>query len=149
MSTKAAFLTAMGGATTAVGSTKNFTVDAGTDVVTSSAHGKDTGFGPVRLTNSGGALPAGLAGATDYWIIRLTDDTLQFATSKANALAGTAVDITGAGTGTHSMRATMQTVADQMEQALDEVLTFPGNRTQPKDVNVTKFWTEGVQGTGF
>ncbi|MCC6425635.1 MAG: hypothetical protein IT435_02320 [Phycisphaerales bacterium] len=118
-------------------------------LLTSADHGKDTGFGPVRLTNSGGALPAGLAGSTDYWMIVVSSSTFRLATSKANALAGVAVEVQDAGSGTHSMRATMQTVADQMEQCLDEVLCFPGYNTMPKDVNVNKFWVEGCQGTGF
>lgn len=125
----------------------NVTITDG--VLTSAAHGKDTGFGPVRLTNAGGALPQGLATGTDYWMIVLSANTFRLATSKANALAGVAVEVQEAGTGTHSMRATMQTVADQMEQCLDEVLCFPGYRDMPKDVNVNKFWVEAVQGAGF
>jgi hypothetical protein len=48
-------------------------------------------------------LPAGLSLATDYYIIKLTDTTCKVATSYANAVAGTAVDITSTGTGTHTM----------------------------------------------
>lgn len=117
-------------------------------LLTAAAHGKDTGYGPVRLTTSG-SLPGGLATGTDYWLIVVSSSTFQLASSKANALAGIAVEVQDAGSGTHNMRATMQTVADQLEQCLDEVLTFPGNKDMPKDVNVNKFWTEGVQGTGF
>lgn len=116
--------------------------------ITATAHGKDTGFGPVRLTTSG-SLPAGLATGTNYWFVVVDANTVQLATSKANALAGIYVPIQDAGSGTNQMRATMQTLADQFEQSLDEVLTFPGNKDMPKDVNVSKFWTEGVQGVGF
>jgi hypothetical protein len=56
----------------------------------------------VQFTSSG-TLPAGLSLATDYYIIKLTDTTCKVATSYANAVAGTAVDITGTGTGTHTM----------------------------------------------
>lgn len=117
-------------------------------LLTAAAHGKDTGYGPVRLTTSG-TLPGGLATGTDYWLIVVSSSTFQLASSKANALAGVAIEVQDAGSGTHNMRATVQTVADQLEQRLDEVLTFPGNKDMPKDVNVNKFWTEGVQGTGF
>lgn len=125
----------------------NVTITDG--VLTSADHGKDTGYGPVRLTNSGGALPQGLSTGTDYWMIVLSSSTFRLATSKANALAGVAIEVQEAGTGTHSMRATAQTLADQMEQSLDEVLTFPGNRSASADVNTSKFWTEAVQGMGF
>jgi hypothetical protein len=123
-------------------------VTATDGLLTAASHGKDTGFGPVRLTTSG-TLPGGLTTGTDYWMIVVSSSTFRLATSKANALAGVAVEVQDAGTGTHTMRATMQTVADQMEQCLDEVLCFPGYRDMPKDVNVNKFWVEAVQGVGF
>lgn len=125
----------------------NVTITDG--VLTAADHGKDTGYGPVRLTNSGGVLPQGLSTGTDYWMIVLSSSTFRLATSKANALAGVAIEVQEAGSGTHSMRATAQTLADQMEQSLDEVLTFPGNRSASADVNTSKFWTEAVQGMGF
>lgn len=56
----------------------------------------------VRLTTTT-TLPAGLALATDYYVIKVTDSTFKLATSYANAVAGTAIDITSAGTGTHTM----------------------------------------------
>jgi len=79
-------------------------VSVADDEITETAHGYETGEGPIRLTNSGGALPAGLAVDTNYRIIRVDADTLKFATSRANALAGTDVDITAAaGGGTHTV----------------------------------------------
>jgi hypothetical protein len=48
-------------------------------------------------------LPAGLAAATDYYLIRINDTTCYLATSYANAIAGTKIDITSTGTGTHTM----------------------------------------------
>ncbi len=53
---------------------------------------------------SGGTLPAGLALVTNYWVIAVDVDTIAFATSRANALADTRVDITAAaGGGTHTL----------------------------------------------
>lgn len=71
---------------------------ATTDICTKTAHGFVTGQ-KVRLTNSGGALPAGLAAATTYYVIKLTADTFSLAATDG----GAAIDITGAGTGTHSI----------------------------------------------
>ena len=48
-------------------------------------------------------LPGGLSLATDYYVIKVTDSTCKLATSYANAIAGTAINITDAGTGTHTM----------------------------------------------
>lgn len=147
MSTKAAFLTAVG-ATTPIGATKAISApNTTTDAMTATAHGKMTGFGPVRLANSGGALPTGLAAATDYWLIVVDANTVKFASSYANALAGTPVDITAAGSGTHTMQCTMQTLADIMQNNLNTVLTAPGNKDMEDDVNQTKFWGDAVYAT--
>lgn len=59
-------------------------------------------FTKVRFNNSGGALPTGLAALTDYWIVRVSATTARIATSFANAIAGTVIAFTDAGTGTNS-----------------------------------------------
>lgn len=144
MASKSDFLTAFGGATTAVGSTKAFTAAAG-NLITMSSHGLGDFTGPVQFVPQGeGVLPGGLAASTNYWLMASTANAVQVLTD-----AGVAVEVQDAGSGTHSMRATAQTLADQMEQSLDEVLTFPGNRSASADVNTSKFWTEAVQGMGF
>lgn len=91
--------------TNTLGQNDTFTADAGTDVCTwtSGANFPSnilTGT-RVQLTTSG-TLPAGLATATDYFVIRLSDTTFQLATTFANAVAGIDIDITDAGTGTHT-----------------------------------------------
>jgi hypothetical protein len=60
-------------------------------------------FTKVRFTNSGGALPTGLSINTDYWLVRASATTARVATSFANALAGTTIAYTDAGTGTHTL----------------------------------------------
>ncbi len=79
----------------------------------------------VQLSTSG-VLPTGLSAATDYWIIRYDANNIQFATSVANAIAGTEVDITAAsGGGTHTIE-----VQDFENFSAD-------NATQPKNVYIT------------
>lgn len=68
-----------------------------TNRLTSSSHGWSTGQ-PVILTGSD--VPAGLTSGTTYYLIRVDANTLELATSLANALAGTEVDITDYGSGT-------------------------------------------------
>lgn len=79
-----------------------FTASAADDTVT---FGADMWFAcgdGVRLTTSG-TLPAGLSLATTYYAIPQRDRrTFKLASTRANAFAGTAVNITGAGTGTHT-----------------------------------------------
>lgn len=70
---------------------------------TASAHNLRPGM-PVQVSNSGGALPTGVSAATQYFAIVLSAKTFSLATSHANAIAGTALSLTGAGTGTQSMQ---------------------------------------------
>jgi hypothetical protein len=74
---------------------------ATTDICTATAHGFKTGD-RVRLTTTT-TLPAGLAAATTYYVIYLTADTFKLASTDALATAGTAVDVTDTGTGTHTV----------------------------------------------
>lgn len=58
-----------------------------------------------QLTTTG-TLPAGLSLATDYFIIKDSDTLVRFATTLANALAGTVVTITDEGVGVHTFTPT-------------------------------------------
>lgn len=82
--------------TAVVGHAVPFTVDATTDVLTWKGHAPTDGD-LVRLTNTGGTLPAGLAADTDYYVISSSGATCELSLTSG----GAAVDITGAGTGTH------------------------------------------------
>jgi hypothetical protein len=73
---------------------------ASTDELNHTAHGWLTGDGPIQFTNSGGAVPAGISLLTDYYVVKVDADNFKIATSLANALAGTIVDLTSNGTGT-------------------------------------------------
>lgn len=78
------------------GTATTFTVNAGTDIVTSNAHGLSNAQ-PLLLTSTT-TLPAGLSANTIYYVISATTNTFQLSTS----VGGSAVDITDTGTGTHS-----------------------------------------------
>ena len=76
-------------------------VNPATDTITIPAHGLITGQSPpMFISNVGGSLPAPLAALTPYWPIAVDANTLKLATSQANALSNTAIDITVAGSGT-------------------------------------------------
>src|SRR5579859_5024629 len=89
-------------------------------IITDAGHGLFTGDGPVRLTTSG-TLPAGLLANTDYWIVKLTADTYELATSFANAMASTPVVVafTGNGTGTLTITGTAATQRVHWHEILD------------------------------
>lgn len=93
--------------TNTLGFGDTFTADAGTDIITWTSTANIPSnilLGTkVRLTTTT-TLPAGLALATDYFVIPITGGTTcKLATTYANAVAGTAINITDAGTGTHTM----------------------------------------------
>ena len=80
-----------------------FTADATTDIITHT-NADIANLSRVRLTSTQ-ALPLGLSTNTDYYVIALTSLTCKLATSYANASAAspTAVNITSAGTGIHTI----------------------------------------------
>lgn len=91
--------------TNTLGQSDTFTADAGTDVITFTSTANIPSnllLGTRMRFTTTTTLPAGISLATDYYYIPLTSSTGQLATSYANAVAGTAVNITDAGTGTHT-----------------------------------------------
>lgn len=80
-------------------SNKTFTdtsVNVAADTITITANAYATGLA-VTLTSTG-TLPAGLSTSTTYYVISVDANTFKLATSRANALAGTAINITDQGT---------------------------------------------------
>ncbi len=78
-------------------------VTTAADTIDITAHGWITGAGPVQISNDLSDPPAGLDEVSDYFVIRVDDDTIKLATSLVNANAGTAIDITDAGTGVNTL----------------------------------------------
>lgn len=92
--------------TNTLGQTATFTADNTTDTLTYTSTASNpsnilTGT-RVRLTTTV-SLPVGLATATDYYVIRIDDLTCKLATTYANAVAGTAINFTTDGVGTHTV----------------------------------------------
>ena len=79
-------------------------INTTSNVITITAHGFKTGVAIQATTTT--TLPGGISALTDYYVINLTDNTIALATSKALALAGSKLDITTSGTGTHTLTPT-------------------------------------------
>ncbi len=79
------------------GLTGTFTAVSGTPTFTSTAHGLVNGD-IVFVSNSGGALPAGLAAATAYYVVNKATNTFQLST----AYGGTEITVASNGTGTQT-----------------------------------------------
>jgi hypothetical protein len=81
-----------------------FTADAATDILTLTDTAIDWTTGDeVVLTTTAADLPNPLAVSTVYYVIYSSPLAIKLATTKANADAGTNIDITDAGTGTHTI----------------------------------------------
>lgn len=83
-----------------------FTVDTGTDAgtYTSTTQLPSNLITGTRIrVSTTTTLPAPLAAATDYYLTRLTDSTFKLSTTYANLVAGTYIDFTTTGTGTHTI----------------------------------------------
>lgn len=74
-----------------------FTVDTTSDWIVRNSHVVKAGD-QIIVSNSGGALPTGLSASTRYFARDVEDNVFKVAATRN----GTAIDISGAGTGTHS-----------------------------------------------
>lgn len=96
------------------------TADAATDLLSAVGHDRLTGDGPVRFTTTGTfptASGGDINGDTDYWVVKVDDDTFKVARNFQNAMASTpmTIDLTSAGTGTLSLVDTSETVRQGQE----------------------------------
>lgn len=73
------------------------------DTIAYPAHVFSTGD-YVNYAINGGTTITGLTGGNNYYVIRVDGNTIKLATSLANANAGTAIDLTGLGVGTHTIK---------------------------------------------
>jgi hypothetical protein len=79
-------------------------IDIATEYITIASHGLPVGL-KGQVSNPG-TLPTGITAVTDYFVIVIDANTIQLASSLANALAGTSIDITNIGAGTNTFTPT-------------------------------------------
>lgn len=122
-------------------------VDHPTDVWGAPVHKFNTGDA-VQLTTTG-SLPAGVTTAITYYVIEFSTSSIQLASSYDNALAGTQINITSAGSGTHTVQSIVDSTHEpEIRQAFNEVyimrykgrpLVWDGVTTATGDVVDSKF----------
>lgn len=131
---------------------RTFTAVAASNKFTIAGHPYVDGNGPLQVSNSGGALPAGLLVDTNYFIRDRVGDEIRLALTPG----GAAVAITTAGTGTNSLggsNGTGNAVGFQPAAPVDDAATVIGvgakllrtNELQVFDAPVS---IVGVTGTG-
>ena len=116
---------------------------AATDIITAASTILVKTGNPVTFTTTT-TLPAGLSLLTTYYMIYQTTTTFKVATSLANALAGTAVDITDTGTGTHTvkMSSPFQLLPYDVDLVESVSVTVSSTVYSPKPAPSRKFWDE-------
>ena len=93
-------------------------VDASAETITIASHTLVTG-NPVTYQEGSSAV-GGLTDNTVYYVIKVDDNTIKLATTRVNANAGTAINLTSQGGGTHTLET--------------PTVTLPGNwKTSLKD----------------
>jgi len=81
-----------------------FTADPTTNLLTMATTAPYPTNTPITLSTSGN-LPAPFIAGTTYWVINVSPTTLYLASSSANAVIGTFIDIASAGSGTNVITA--------------------------------------------
>ncbi len=98
------------------------TIDLYTNAFYSAAHALTTGT--VGQFSTSSALPTGLLILTDYYVIVVDANYFKVASSLANALLGTAIDLTAVGTGTQTFTPTTLAGTITFEGSLDGGTTW-------------------------
>lgn len=100
-------------------------VDTTAETITVTAHGfSNTHKVTFSSTNT---VPGGLTAGTSYWVIRVDANTIKVASSEANAWAGTAINLTSQGVGTHTVTTAEHFVVltDTVSPVLNDYNTSP------------------------
>lgn len=114
-----------------------FTADASNDKLTLSdvqfagtikAPSSSPAIVTTLTASSTGTLPAGLAADTVYYAIPDVDQLIQLATTSALAVAGTQIDITDAGTGTHTITKAISDTS-LLDDAIDDAKAYIDGET--------------------
>jgi hypothetical protein len=120
------------------------TVDISADSITIVGHGYETGL--KGQASSTGTLPSGLSVSTDYFVIVVDVDTIKLASSLANALAGTQIDLTDQGTdgATHTFTATALAGGSvKLEGSIDgSTYAIVSDSTQSVTASGNFFWNK-------
>lgn len=90
--------------------TEAVTFSSSSGLLMTTAADYDT-YTPCSFTTTG-ALPTGLVAGTIYWTVRVSSTTSRLATSLANAVAGTVIAYTDAGSGTNTFNVRLPRYSD-------------------------------------
>ncbi len=110
--------------------------------------GSATHYTSVTFSTTG-ALPTGLNNTDVFYLVRQSATTSKVATSEANAIAGTFIAYTDAGSGTNTLTVTPNRYADGAGLRMYTVATATVTNTLTPVINATDFqYTSSVPTTG-
>ena len=109
-------------------------VNTGTDSITITGHGTNTGD---QLTYASGSSDiGGLADGNVYYVIKVDNDTIKLATTESNANGGSAIPLSTQGAGTHSFTTQGTAISYILENDLEsQFLAFAPNSNYAFAVN--------------
>ena len=109
-------------------------VNTGTDSITITGHGTNTGD---QLTYASGSSDiGGLADGNVYYVIKVDNDTIKLATTESNANGGSAIPLSSQGAGTHSFTTQGTAISYILENDLEsQFLAFAPNSNYAFAVN--------------
>lgn len=99
-------------------------IDVLTNIITEAAHGLSTGW-VVQVSTDGLALPDPLLVSTNYYVIKMTDNTFKLAASLVDAQAGTEIDFIDTGSAASTITVTPTLPVMTVTPALPTVTFTP------------------------
>jgi hypothetical protein len=114
-------------------------VDAATDEITVSGHGWSTAQEVVLWEGVGATAPVGLSDQTRYYVIVVDGNTIQLASTVANAQASTAINITSVGSGTIYLVPSWQDQVSDDTQSLESNYLTMDQYTGPLETEYVEY----------
>jgi hypothetical protein len=122
-------------------------VDISTNVITITATVPETGT-ECFYTITGGEVIGGLEEKTTYYVIKLSDTTLKLATTRTNALAGTAIDLTSTGSITNTLQFVPASDYGQHPSSMDGLIKKIGQYISNQTASTFIFGAKSVPKLG-
>lgn len=134
--------------------TSTFTADAVTDILTLSSDATNFQTGTALVFSTSGTLPAGLTAGTTYYAIlqgSITDlpGQIKVATTYANALSNTAIDLTTNGTPTNTVNSTSSLPAPLAAGTTYYAIAVSSSSTVPGTIKVATSKANAIAGTNI
>lgn len=136
----------------ASGGTATFTANSGTDILTLSTSNANFQTGAPLMFTTTGSLPSPLLGATTYYSIMVgtsttNPGTIKVATSYANAIAGTFIDLLSNGSPTNTVTSTGALPSPLVVGTTYYVIRIGSSTTNPGTIKLATSYANAIANT--